>query len=65
MRGALEALDGAAFSAAVAQMRTQLEALFTADFPAAPPQPWFSQLPRYLKAMARRAIRNEHQCRAR
>jgi len=57
VRGALEALRGAAFSAPVAQMRTQLEALFAADFPAAPPQPWFGQLPRYLKAMVRRATR--------
>jgi ATP-dependent helicase HrpA len=56
-RAALEALRGEVFSAPVAQMRTQLEALFAADFPAAPPQPWFNQLPRYLKAIARRAAR--------
>ncbi len=57
VRAALEALPGAAFSAPVAQMRAQLAGLFPADFPAAPPQPWFSQLPRYLKAMGRRAAR--------
>ncbi|MGC1459395.1 MAG: DUF3418 domain-containing protein, partial [Steroidobacteraceae bacterium] len=56
-RAALEALPGAVFSAPVAQMRAQLAALFAADFPTAPPQPWFNQLPRYLKAMARRATR--------
>jgi ATP-dependent helicase HrpA len=38
-------------------MRLQLQALFPPDFPAAPPQPWFSQLPRYLKAITRRATR--------
>jgi ATP-dependent helicase HrpA len=57
VHAALAALRGAVFTAPVAQMRAQLEALFAADFPAAPPQPWFSQLPRYLKAMARRAAR--------
>jgi ATP-dependent helicase HrpA len=56
-RAALEALRGEVFSAPVAQMRTQLEALVAGDFPAAPPQPWFGQLPRYLKALARRAAR--------
>ena len=57
VRAALDALAGAAFTTAVAQMRAQLATLVPEDFPAAPPQPWFSQLPRYLKAMARRATR--------
>lgn len=56
-RAALEALRGEPFASAVAQMRAQLQALFPSDFPAAPPQPWFSQLPRYLKAITRRAAR--------
>jgi ATP-dependent helicase HrpA len=56
-RAALEALRGEAFATSVAPMRTQLQALFPPDFPAAPPQPWFDQLPRYLKAMTRRATR--------
>ncbi len=38
-------------------MRAQLDALVTENFPLAPPQPWFNQLPRYLKAIARRAAR--------
>jgi ATP-dependent helicase HrpA len=56
-RTALEALRGAAFAAGVAQMGAQLSALLDADFPATPEQPWFNQLPRYLKAISRRAIR--------
>ena len=56
-RAALEDLPGAAFSAGVAQMRAQLDGLFAEGFPVAPEQPWFSQLPRYLKAIARRAAR--------
>ncbi len=56
-RAALESLRGEVFATAVAQMRLQLQALFPPDFPAAPPQPWFSQLPRYLKAITRRATR--------
>jgi ATP-dependent helicase HrpA len=56
-RGALEALRGAAFAAGVAQMGAQLSALLDADFPATPEQPWFNQLPRYLKGISRRAIR--------
>jgi ATP-dependent helicase HrpA len=57
VRAALETLHAEVFGSAVTQMRAQLEALFAAPFPAAPPQPWFSQMPRYLKAMARRATR--------
>jgi ATP-dependent helicase HrpA len=56
-RAAIDALRGAAFAPAIAQMRAQLEALFGENFPATPAQPWFSQLPRYLKSMARRATR--------
>jgi ATP-dependent helicase HrpA len=56
-RAALEALQGHAFAAGVAQMRAQLDGLVAADFPLFPPPPWFNQLPRYLKALARRATR--------
>jgi ATP-dependent helicase HrpA len=56
-RAAIDALRGTAFAPAVAQMRAQLDALFGEHFPAAPAQPWFNQLPRYLKSIARRATR--------
>jgi ATP-dependent helicase HrpA len=56
-RAALDTVPGEAFAAGVAQMRAQLDGLFAADFPLAPAQPWFNQLPRYLKAIARRAAR--------
>lgn len=56
-RAALDALHGAPFAAGLAQLRAQLTALVGENFPAAPPQPWFNQLPRYLKAVARRATR--------
>ena len=56
-RAALDALQGPAFAAGVAQMRAQLDDLFAEDFPRSPAPPWFNQLPRYLKAMARRAAR--------
>ncbi len=38
-------------------MRAQLDALLGIGFPAVPAQPWFNQLPRYLKGIARRATR--------
>jgi ATP-dependent helicase HrpA len=56
-RRALDDLPGEVFAAGVAQMRMQLNALLPADFPASPEQPWFAQLPRYLKAIGRRASR--------
>ena len=56
-RAALDALHGTVFAAGVAQMRAQLATLLDGDFPVSPPQPWFNQLPRYLKAIARRATR--------
>ncbi|HEY1900524.1 MAG TPA: ATP-dependent RNA helicase HrpA [Steroidobacteraceae bacterium] len=56
-RAALDALKGAGFDAAIAQMRAQLSALFEDTFPVTPAQPWFNQLPRYLKGIARRATR--------
>jgi ATP-dependent helicase HrpA len=56
-RAAIDALQGHAFAPAVAQMRAQLDALFGETFPATPAQPWFNQLPRYLKSIARRATR--------
>ena len=56
-RAALDSLAGAAFAAGIAQLRTQLADLFAADFPRSPAQPWFNQLPRYLKAITRRAVR--------
>ncbi|HEX3837495.1 MAG TPA: ATP-dependent RNA helicase HrpA [Steroidobacteraceae bacterium] len=56
-RAAVEGLHGEVFAAAVAQMGAQLGALLEADFPATPEQPWFNQLPRYLKAISRRASR--------
>jgi ATP-dependent helicase HrpA len=56
-RTALDALRGPVFAAGVAQMGAQLSALLDANFPATPEQPWFNQLPRYLKGISRRAIR--------
>ena len=56
-RTALGALRGEVFAAGVAQMGAQLSALLDANFPATPEQPWFNQLPRYLKGISRRAIR--------
>ncbi len=56
-RSALAALRGDLFAAGLAQMRAQLAALLTDSFPATPGQPWFNQLPRYLKGIARRAGR--------
>ncbi|HTB68210.1 MAG TPA: ATP-dependent RNA helicase HrpA, partial [Steroidobacteraceae bacterium] len=56
-RSAVDALRGAVFAAGVAQMGAQLGALLEADFPATPEQPWFNQLPRYLKGITRRAVR--------
>ncbi|HEY6454924.1 MAG TPA: ATP-dependent RNA helicase HrpA [Steroidobacteraceae bacterium] len=56
-RTALDALRGEVFAAGAAQMGTQLNALLDANFPATPEQPWFNQLPRYLKAISRRAVR--------
>jgi ATP-dependent helicase HrpA len=56
-RAALDGLPGAAFAAPVAQLRAQLDGLLAQDFPLTPAQPWFNQLPRYLKAITRRAAR--------
>ena len=56
-RAALEQLRGDLFAVPLAQMRAQLAALISESFPATPPQPWFNQLPRYLKGIARRAQR--------
>jgi ATP-dependent helicase HrpA len=56
-RAAVDALRGPVFAPASAQMRAQLAALFEDSFPAAPAAPWFNQLPRYLKAIVRRATR--------
>ncbi|HTY93736.1 MAG TPA: DUF3418 domain-containing protein, partial [Steroidobacteraceae bacterium] len=56
-RAALDALSGAAFAAGVAQLRIQLDTLVGEGFPRSPAQPWFEQLPRYLKAIGRRAQR--------
>jgi ATP-dependent helicase HrpA len=56
-RAALDALRGDLFAAGIAQMRAQLTALLADSFPAMPAQPWFNQLPRYLKGISRRAAR--------
>ena len=56
-RTALDGLRGEVFAPAVAEMNLQLGALLDAGFPTTPEQPWFNQLPRYLKGIARRAIR--------
>jgi len=56
-RATLDGLRGEVFAATVAALRAQLEDLFAPDFPRSPAQPWFNQLPRYLKAIARRATR--------
>ncbi|HEY4339398.1 MAG TPA: ATP-dependent RNA helicase HrpA [Steroidobacteraceae bacterium] len=57
VRRALDELRGEVFAAGVAQMSLQMNALLPADFPSSPEQPWFNQLPRYLKAISRRATR--------
>ena len=46
-----------AFSAALADIDAQLEALLPPDFLASIPDPWLRQLPRYLQAIARRLER--------
>jgi len=56
-RTAIDTLRGDVFAGGIAQMRAQLGALFADGFPAAPAQPWFNQLPRYLKGISRRATR--------
>jgi ATP-dependent helicase HrpA len=56
-RAALDGLRGELFAAGIAQMRAQLAALLADSFPATPVQPWFNQLPRYLKGISRRAGR--------
>ncbi len=60
-RAALGALRGESFAAQVAQMLAQLDALFTANFPLDTPQPWFNQLPRYLKGDCTARDPDEHQ----
>ena len=56
-RIALDALRGDLFAGSIGQMRVQLAALLADGFPVTPGQPWFNQLPRYLKGIARRAGR--------
>ena len=56
-RAAVDALREDLFATGIAQMRAQLAALLADGFPATPGQPWFNQLSRYLKGIARRAGR--------
>jgi ATP-dependent helicase HrpA len=56
-RAALDCLRADIFAATLAPLRAQLDELFAPDFPRSPAQPWFNQLPRYLKAISRRATR--------
>ncbi|HVW70181.1 MAG TPA: DUF3418 domain-containing protein, partial [Steroidobacteraceae bacterium] len=60
-RAARVALDGlranASFREVVAEMDSQLGLLLPADFIESTPRPWLDYLPRYLKAVARRAER--------
>jgi ATP-dependent RNA helicase HrpA len=56
-RAALDALRGGSFAAAVSDINTQLETLLAPDFIESTEQPWLDYLPRYLKAITRRAER--------
>ncbi len=57
IRSALQKLPAGAFSAAVADINTQLHILLPGDFIEATPRPWFDYLPRYLRAIVRRIER--------
>jgi ATP-dependent helicase HrpA len=56
-RSRLQALTGGSYGAAVADVEAQLAGLLTADFIEATPQQWLAQLPRYLRAIAKRLER--------
>ena len=57
VRRALDAAQSPSARAAVADVSAQLAALLPPDFIESTPRPWFSHLPRYLKAAARRLAR--------
>jgi len=57
VRTALSGLETPVFAAAVTDVRSQLALLMPPDFIRSTPEPWLSQLPRYLKAIARRLAR--------
>ena len=56
-RTALGKLSPQVFAESLEDMQAQLAALLPADFLDSTPQPWLGQLPRYLKAICRRAER--------
>ena len=57
IRAALAELDADVFAPAVADARAQLAVLLPPDFIRATGEPWLGQLPRYLRALARRLTR--------
>jgi ATP-dependent helicase HrpA len=60
-RAALEGLGGAVFAVQRQSIERQLKALLAPGWVRRTPEPWFHQLPKYLRTMARRAarVRNE------
>jgi ATP-dependent helicase HrpA len=57
VRQALSSLNAPAVQQAVADIQTQLATLLPDGFVLSIPAPWFSQVPRYLKAVSRRLER--------
>jgi ATP-dependent helicase HrpA len=55
--GALELLKGATFAETRASLRTSLDGLLTPGWVRRTPDPWFHQLPKYVRAAHRRADR--------
>jgi ATP-dependent helicase HrpA len=55
--GALELLKGAAFAEARASLRSSLDSLLAPGWVRRTPDPWFHQLPKYVRAAHRRAER--------
>jgi ATP-dependent helicase HrpA len=57
LRALLGQLQAPAFSAACAEVGEQIAALLAAGWVGETPEPWFSQLPKYLRAAVRRLER--------
>ena len=57
LRALLGQLQAPAFSAACAEVREQTDALLAPGWVAETPEPWFGQLPKYLRAAVRRLER--------
>jgi ATP-dependent helicase HrpA len=56
-RGALSDLGGPAFASGQASVRRNLDALTVPGWVRRTPEPWFHQLPKYVRAAERRAVR--------